>query len=72
MNAESTTIFEESCAAAAKKIKQRMKNRRGADKYYLRHRETVLEKHRICTAPVTPVCCADPATLSTDYTISFK
>lgn len=39
-------LYNENCKKAAKIIKMREKWKRNADRHYLRHRETVLEKHR--------------------------
>lgn len=47
---ESNDLYDENCKKAAKEIKLREKWKRNAGRHYLRHRETVLEKHRLAAS----------------------
>lgn len=64
-------MYNENCKKAAKIIKMREKAKRDAGRHYLRHRETVLEKHRVAAAsgavhPHAALCAASAASSSKD------
>ena len=46
MEMNGDVLYNENCKKAAKVIKMREKAKRDAGRHYLRHRETVLGKHR--------------------------
>jgi putative methionine-R-sulfoxide reductase with GAF domain len=46
MEMDGDVLYNENCKKAAKVIKMREKAKRDAGRHYLRHRETVLGKHR--------------------------
>ena len=63
-------MYNENCKKAAKIIKMREKAKRDAGRHYLRHRETVLGKHRIAASdavhPHAALCAASAASSSKD------
>ena len=50
MEMDGDILYNENCKKAAKVIKMREKAKRDAGRHYLRHRETVLGKHRAAAA----------------------
>lgn len=67
---EGDEMYNENCKKAAKIIKMREKAKRDAGRHYLRHRETVLGKHRIAASdavhPHAALCAASAASSSKD------
>lgn len=68
---EGDEMYNENCKKAAKIIKMREKAKRDAGRHYLRHRETVLGKHRVAAAsgavyPHATLCAASAASSSND------
>lgn len=67
---EGDELYNENCKKAAKIIKMREKAKRDAGRHYLRHRETVLEKHRVAASgavhPHAALCAASAASSSND------
>ena len=69
MEMDGDILYNENCKKAAKVIKMREKAKRDAGRHYLRHRETVLGKHRAASGAVQPhaaLCAASVASSQKD------
>jgi len=72
MEMNGDVLYNENCKKAAKVIKMREKAKRDAGRHYLRHRETVLGKHRAASAasgavqPHAALCAASVASSQKD------
>jgi len=71
MEMDGDVLYNENCKKAAKVIKMREKAKRDAGRHYLRHRETVLGKHRAAAAsgavqPHAALCAASVASSQKD------
>jgi hypothetical protein len=70
MEMDGDVLYNENCKKAAKVIKMREKAKRDAGRHYLRHRETVLGKHRAAASgavqPHAALCAASVASSQKD------
>jgi hypothetical protein len=66
MEMDGDVLYNENCKKAAKVIKMREKAKRDAGRHYLRHRETVLGKHRAASGAVQPHAAQSAASSQKD------